>query len=180
MNKTQKEEIKAIFSNIKKSGELDYVTAWYKKAKTYIHQTDIQVAYVSTNSICQGLQAGLLWSDILSQELEINFAHTTFKWTNAAKGKAAVYYYRYQQTNQKEKLFTYNDINGEASVINVKYINNYLTDYKNIFNYKTKPICDVNEMSFGNMPADGGKLLFTNEEKICIKSHLKQRNSLNL
>jgi hypothetical protein len=41
-----------------------------------------------------------------------------------------------------------------------------LLDGENIFiERRDKPLCDVPEINFGNMPADGGHLLFTSEEK---------------
>ena len=58
----QKADMEKVFANIKGSGVLDYVTAWYLKAAQYIQNTKIKVAFVSTNSICQGEQVGLLWS----------------------------------------------------------------------------------------------------------------------
>lgn len=49
------------------------------------------VGFVSTNSITQGEQVGVLWSYLLKQNIKIHFAHRTFKWSNEAKGQAAVY-----------------------------------------------------------------------------------------
>ncbi|HPX27271.1 MAG TPA: N-6 DNA methylase, partial [Treponemataceae bacterium] len=54
MSSSQKEDMGIIFENSKNSGVLDFVTAWYKKAAEYIQETDIEAAFVSTNSICQG------------------------------------------------------------------------------------------------------------------------------
>ncbi|MDR2205882.1 MAG: hypothetical protein LBE36_06985 [Flavobacteriaceae bacterium] len=71
---------------------MDYVTGWYIKAAKYIQGTKIKVAFVSTNSIVQGLQTGLLWNIMLNKYgIKIHFAHRTFKWSNEAKGNAAVY-----------------------------------------------------------------------------------------
>jgi hypothetical protein len=46
---------------------------------------------VSTNSITQGEQVGVLWGWLLAQGVHIHFAHRTFNWSNEAKGKAAVH-----------------------------------------------------------------------------------------
>ena len=51
----------------------------------------VKVAFVSTNSITQGEQVGVLWSALLAQGIRIDFAHRTFQWTNEAPGKAAVH-----------------------------------------------------------------------------------------
>ena len=72
------------------SGVLDFVCAWYSKAADFIRGTRIRVAFVSTNSITQGEQVGILWRALLSRtSLFIHFAHQTFRWTNEASGKAA-------------------------------------------------------------------------------------------
>jgi type I restriction-modification system DNA methylase subunit len=92
MNKQQKAEVENTFNGLKNFGDLDYVTCWYKKAAQYIQGTEIEVAFVSTNSICQGLQVPILWSELMNKHgIKINFAHQTFKWRNEARGKAADY-----------------------------------------------------------------------------------------
>jgi hypothetical protein len=72
-------------------GVLDYVCAWYMKAAEYIRGTRIEAAFVSTNSITQGEQAGVLWPWLFSKGVKIHFAHRTFKWSNEARGVAHVY-----------------------------------------------------------------------------------------
>lgn len=170
MNKAQKEGLTKIFDNAKNIGDLDYVTGWYIKAAKLIQNTWIKVAFVSTNSIVQGIQASLLWKPMFSKYgITIQFAHRTFKWNNEAKGNAAVYcviigFANYDITSKS--IFEYEDIKGEAHEIKADNINQYLVDAKNIFiERKYKQICNLPEMNFGNMPADGGQLLFTTEEK---------------
>jgi very-short-patch-repair endonuclease len=92
-NKEQNEDIEFVFKpTIKKGyGVLDYVCCWYVKAAEFIQGTNIQVAFVSTNSITQGEQVGILWGYLLSKGVKISFAHRTFKWMNEARGKAAVF-----------------------------------------------------------------------------------------
>jgi len=160
--KEQKKELKASFNNVKNIGDLDYVCAWYVKAAKYIIDTKIKVAFVSTNSIVQGLQTGILWN-ILSNDynVKIHFAHRTFKWNNEAKANAAVYVvivgFANIETIQKT-IFDYEDIKGEPQAISAKNINPYLIDAPNLLIIKkTKPISNVPEMNFGNMPADGGR-----------------------
>jgi len=182
MSKKQKESLTKVFENIKNVGDLDYVTGWYIKAAKFINGTKIKVAFVSTNSIVQGLQTSILWSQMIKKlNIKIHFAHRTFKWSNEAKGNAAVYCvivgFANFDTNYKS-IFEYEDIKGEAHEIRVKSINPYLLEGTDILiDRQQNPICDVPDMCFGNMPADGGQLLFTTDEKSAFIK--KEPNSIN-
>ncbi|HRK26886.1 MAG TPA: N-6 DNA methylase [Chitinophagales bacterium] len=171
MTEGQRNEVKQLFSNKPGSGILDYVTAWYKKAADYIQHNNpnLKCAFVSTSSITQGEQVGVLWSTLFNEYgITIHFAHQTFKWTNEAKGLAAVHcvIIGFGKTEPTQKLlFEYPDIKGEPTVTVVKNINPYLVEGRNIFIVtRQKPIGDVPAMSFGNMPLDGGHLLIADEE----------------
>jgi hypothetical protein len=170
MTQTQRDSVAEAFHNVQGAGVLDYVCAWYIKAAKYIQGTNIKVAFVSTNSIVQGEQTSILWGQMLTRHnIKIHFAHRTFKWKNEAKGNAAVYCVIIGFGNfdiENKRLFEYEDIRGEAHELNVKNINPYLVDAKDLLIYKnSNPICKVPKMSFGNMPLDGGNLLFTDQEK---------------
>ncbi|MBP8850823.1 MAG: class I SAM-dependent DNA methyltransferase [Breznakibacter sp.] len=173
MSQSQRDAVVKQFDNIQGAGVLDYVTAWYIKAAKYIQNTQTKVAFVSTNSIVQGEQTSILWGQMLNKyNVKIHFAHRTFKWSNEAKGNAAVYCvivgFASYDTNNK-RLFEYDDIKGEAHELKAKNINPYLVDAKDLLIDKnTNPICNVPKMSFGNMPLDGGHLLLTEEEKIAL------------
>ena len=171
MSQFQRDQIVREFENIKGSGVLDYVTGWYLKAAKYIENTKIKVAFVSTNSIVQGEQTSILWGQMINKYgIKIHFAHRTFKWSNEAKGNAAVYcvivgFANYDSINKR--IFEYEDIKGEAHELKVKNINPYLVDAKDILiEKKSNPICNVPKMSFGNMPLDGGHLLLSDDEKM--------------
>jgi hypothetical protein len=170
MTQFQRDQITREFDNSKGSGVLDYVTGWYLKAAKYIQGTKIKVAFVSTNSIVQGEQTSILWGQMLNKYgVKIHFAHKTFKWSNEAKGNAAVYCvivgFANFDTNNKT-LFEYEDIKGEAHELKVKNINPYLVDAKDIFiEPRTNSICNVPKIKFGNQPIDGGFLLLDEEEK---------------
>jgi hypothetical protein len=170
MTQFQRDEVVKVFGNIAGSGVLDYVTAWYVKAARLIQNTKTKCAFVSTNSITQGEQVGILWNVLLNMYgIKIHFAHRTFKWSNEAKGNAAVYcvivgFANFDSINKR--IFDYEDIRGEAHEIKAKNINPYLVDAKDILITKrTTPICNVPKMSFGNMPLDGGHLLLSVDEK---------------
>ena len=175
MSQFQRDQIVNEFDNIQGSGVLDYVTGWYIKAAKYIQNTKIKVAFVSTNSIVQGEQTSILWGQMLNKYgIKIHFAHRTFKWSNEAKGNAAVYcvivgFANFDTTNKT--LFEYEDIKGEAHELKVKNINPYLIDAKDIFiDKRTNPLCIVPKMTKGSSPTDGGFLLLSNEEKINLVS----------
>ncbi len=170
MQQHQRNQIIKEFGKIDGSGVLDYVTGWYIKSAKYIQDTNIKVAFVSTNSICQGEQTSILWGQMIKKyHIKIHFAHRTFKWSNEAKGNAAVYcvivgFANFDTTNKR--IFEYENIKGEAHEIKAKNINPYLVDAKDVFIDKRRtPICNVPKIVFGNMPNDGGHLLFTEEEK---------------
>src|SRR5699024_4011613 len=84
----QKNDMKNVFQKDYKS--LDYISIWFYKGAKYMEGKNAQMAFVSTNSICQGEQVSITWPRILNRNIEIGFAHQSFKWTNNAKGNAGV------------------------------------------------------------------------------------------
>ena len=165
----QNKDMDLIFNGIKNYGVLDYVCAWYIKATEYIKNTTIKVAFVSTNSISQGEQVGILWSYLLNENIQIHFAHRTFKWDNEAKGKAAVHViiigFAISDTKNK-RLFDYEDIKSDPVEIKAKNINLYLVDSDNlIILSRSNSLCDAPEIKFGSMPNDDGNFIFTDAEK---------------
>ena len=159
----QKDDMKFVFNNIKGYNNLDYVTCWFYKASKYIQNTNFKSAFVSTNSICQGEQVGILWSHIFNKNLEIDFAYNSFKWKNNAKANAAVIVIIIglrNISNKSKYLFT------DSIKHTVKNINAYLVNADNIIVQKRNaPLSDVLEMQFGNMANDGGQFILTDEEK---------------
>jgi len=166
----QKKDLEIVFDYKKGLGNIDYVTGWYFKAAKFIFNTKIKVAFVSTNSITQGEQVGLLFPLLFElYKIKIHFAHRTFSWSNEAKGNAAVHviiigFANYDTTNKI--IFEYDNIKGEPHEIKVKNINPYLVDAKDIVLLpRKKPICSVPEMINGSKVVDGGHLLFSESEK---------------
>ena len=91
-NDEQRAEMDGVAEDVENSGLLDYVTGWYFKAANYIKGTQIVVGFVSTNSISQGEQVGVLWNHLFQHfALKIHFAHRTFAWASEARGKAHVH-----------------------------------------------------------------------------------------
>ncbi len=169
-DKEQKKELRDVLNGIKAAGVMDYVSAWYVKGLEYIQKTHIKIAYVSTNSIAQGEQVGILWRHLFDRyQVKIHFAHRTFKWSNEAKGVAAVYCviigFAAFDVNDKS-IYHYEDIKGEPFKIKAKNINPYLLDATDILlKNRSKPICNVPAMKYGSKPTDGGNFLLTDEEK---------------
>jgi len=165
----QRADVAAVFVTIKNAGLLDYVAAWYVKAARLMQRTGIRCGFVSTNSITQGEQVGVLWSWMLAQGVKIFFAHRTFSWMNEARGKAAVHCviigFSLDEISPKW-LFEYEDIKGAAMQVRAKNINPYLIDAPDIvLSNQSHPICAIPEIGIGNKPIDGGHYLFTDEEK---------------
>ena len=170
-NTEQKNDMDLIFSDIKGIGVLDYVTSWYIKASEYIQNNKIKVAFVSTNSISQGEQVGILWNILYNKyKIKIHFAHRTFKWSNEAKGKAHVHVVIIGFANfdvNKKYLFDYETVISEPHKIETNNINSYLVDGNDVVILKRqKPICNVPEINYGSMAIDNGILILSDEEKI--------------
>ena len=162
LSKTQKKEVLGCFEGCKSAGVLDYVASWYKKTAELIQHTNIKAAFVSTNSITQGEQVAVLWKPLFEQlGVHINFAYKTFKWSNEAKGKAAVHcvIVGFSQVATAEKY-----IYDTAKEI-VESITPYLTAGNPVFiERRTKPLCAVPLCSRGNQPTDGGNLIIETED----------------
>lgn len=168
MTLEQKECFDLIAKDIPNSSSLDFVAAWHIKASRYMNNhPHVETAFVSTNSITQGEQVAVLWDYILKQGLSIHFAHRTFHWQSAAKGKAAVHCVIIgfgAKVHEKKYIFEYENGKGGPEKIEAKNINGYLVDAKDILvGKRRKPICNVPEIIKGNYYAKSEGLIV--EEK---------------
>ena len=167
---TQKSEVAQVFGMKKPSSVLDYVTAWYKKAIDLIEGTKTECAFVSTNSICQGEHIPAFWNKyILPRGVHVNFAHQTFKWSNEAKGVAAVHCviigFSFIDHKQKQ-LFVYEKPTSEPRETVVPNINAYLYPSDHVLvERRDKSINAPYEMCYGNVPLEWGTLMLTEEER---------------
>lgn len=162
-SKEQKEDMSEVFKGVKNFNNLDYIACWFYKGTSFIKNANAKVAFVSTNSISQGEQVGILWTHILDKNIEIDFAHKSFKWQNNAKSNAAVIVViiGLRNTSNKSKYLFTENIKHE-----VKNINAYLVNAENIIVHKqSKPLSKISKMQFGNMPNDGGGLILSTDEK---------------
>lgn len=168
----QKQDIENLFGKIKDVQDLDYVSGWYFKASAYMSKTNTKAAFVSTNSICQGSQVPILWGQLFERfNIEINFAHQTFRWDSEASAKAHVYVvvvgFKQAQENNSEtkRLFLYSSAKAEPSPISPEYINPYLLPVRSEFVVAHKEaLCDVPKMSMGNMERGNEKLFLKKDE----------------
>ncbi len=161
----QKNDLKAIFDHRTKTWKsLDYVAGWFMKAADYGTYTNSVAAFVSTNSICQGQQVPILWPLIFKTGHEITFAHTSFKWANLASHNAGVTVAIVGISNhvgKSRKLFSI-ATDGNTVAKEVENINAYLVSGQNVIVDKSlKGLNGLPEMVRGNMPYDGGHLLFS-------------------
>ena len=170
--KEQKNDLESICGHIKGYGLLDYVCNWYVKAAGIMAQNpQVQTAFVSTNSICQGQQVEILWGSLLNQGIEINFAHRTFQWTSQAAGKAAVHciivgFRQKPQMPSEKTLYDYPDIKGEPQKHAAANINPYLIDAPDVIIAKrSRPIHCEPDMVNGSKPTEGGNLILSTDEK---------------
>ncbi len=193
----QKADMSLIFGDIKGSGVLDYVTAWYLKAVNYVRGDEkisnlldslptmskpprdrVRVAFVSTNSITQGEQVGVFWNELLRRGVKIHFAHRTFRWSNEARGKAAVHCvivgFALHDTEHKI-LFDYDDIKGEPHALETRNINPYLVDATSVIVTKRlTPVSNAPEMVFGTKLVDDGHLVLSPEERLLLLNDYPQ------
>jgi hypothetical protein len=169
-SKEQKEDQQYVLANIKARGVLDYVTNWYIKAAEYIQGSNIVVAFVSTNSITQGEQVGILWTELFGRfKIKIHLAHRTFPWASEARGKAHVHVviigFASKDISNKS-IYDYDEEGRPLGVSNVKNISPYLIDGQDlVVTNRTEPLAQVPAMVWGNKPTDGGFFLLSPDQK---------------
>lgn len=149
----QKKDITIAFKNVKNCKILDYISIWFYLGAKYIKNSYAKYAFVTTNSICQGEQVGILWPEIYSMDLNIFFAHRSFKWSNNAKYNAAVTCAIVGLCNKslKIKKVIYDKEHGTE----VGLINPYLMSNSETIVYKrTKDPDGLPKLCFGCMPYD--------------------------
>ncbi|MBN0974263.1 MULTISPECIES: DNA methyltransferase [unclassified Gordonia (in: high G+C Gram-positive bacteria)] len=156
----QKSDLATVTTKYK---SLDYVSAWIIKGAEYIRRTSAQLAFVTTNSVTQGEQVGILWPQVLGEDLEIAYAYTSFKWSNHAKnaaGVTCVVVGLRKRSSTPKYLFT------DEIRLEVQRINPYLADAPDIWiGRRSRPLSDMPRLGFGSMPNDGGNLILSDAER---------------
>ena len=160
----QKSEVQNIFGDIKDVQDLDYVTCWYKIAAQMMVATNIETAFVSTNSVSQGSQVPILWDILLTEyHVHINFAHQTFKWNSESQNKATVHCVIIGFSCIERKIKT---LFSQGYGKQVENISPYLVEGGDYFvTAQKQALCDVPKMNFGNQPRDGGHFVISSDER---------------
>lgn len=163
-NTEQQKDMAKVFFDNKRAGRLDYVAAWYKKAVIYMQKTKIEAAFVSTNSITQGEQVAILWADLVKNNIIINFAYRSFKWSSEATEKAGVTVviigFSVTELYKEKRIF-----NGDI-ITKANHINGYIIDADDIIiNSRRKPKAGMPQLRQGSKPWDGGGLILSEKEK---------------
>jgi type I restriction-modification system DNA methylase subunit len=162
-DENHKADMAVVFKGFKKYKDLDLIGAWFYQGAKYIKGVNARMAFVSTNSICQGEQVTLLWPPIFKLGVEIEFAHQSFKWINNAKYNAGVIVIIVGLANSKNSRSKW--IYSTEKTEEVELINSYLVEGSDvIIRKRTNPLSNFARMSFGNMANDGGGLIFTQVE----------------
>jgi len=163
IDKDDKQNVENVLKDVKNYKKLDYIASWFYLGAKYIKGTKSELAFVSTNSICQGEQVAYLWKPLLNM-IDISFAYTSFKWKNNAKHNAVVTVIIVgikDKNKEKVKYIYIEKKDEEFSKKEVKNINPYLADGENMIieNSNTNINKDFPKMSFGNMPRDDQNLI---------------------
>ncbi len=177
-SKAQKDDLISLYVDdrgkpYKSAGKIDYVAGWYFKAAQYMAGTGIAAAFVSTNSITQGEQAAAVWKPLYERfDLEITFAWRTFVWNNEAADMAHVHCvivgFRCRPGSAPDTRHEIYETDGDGNFTAkaALQISPYLIDAKPVFiEARSKPLCDVSEMTAGGKPTEGGNLILSVEEK---------------
>lgn len=162
----QKEDTRRIWNNHKKTGVLDFVTNWFLIAGRIVSERGGKAGFVATNSITQGEQVPPLWQEFRNLNLEYDFAHRTFSWSNEAKGKAAVHvvvvgFSRIGEKKSSQKsLWLYGNPREAGKLSFASRINPYLIDATEVaVESRSKPISpDLPPMFWGSKATDNGFL----------------------
>lgn len=177
--KEQKSDIEFVFSkSTKKYRDMDYISCWFFKGSSYIKGTNAKLAFVSTNSISQGIQVELIWPLIFQQGNQISFVHESFKWNNNAKGQAGVtcVIVGLAHSSCVKRRYIYDGLVRKE----VPFINAYLADGPDVIvgRRPTPLFKELPKMQLGNMAVDDGNLILTAEEKHVLLSKYPDASKL--
>ena len=171
----QRAQVRRIAALPGSGGTLDYVAAWFLKAVAFAGASQIRVAFVATNSICQGEQVAQLWPLIFRAGWEIAFAHRSFVWNSEARGKAHVHCVIVGLTHgdvvpAEKRLFSYADGKGEPKESRHSWLTAYLFEARSevtrrlVVSEEPRPINGATTLIIGSKPIDDGNFIFTPSE----------------
>ena len=160
--KEQKEELASLVFG-KKAKAIDYIAGWFWKAANFVVASKAFAAFVTTNSITQGVQVPLVWPPILSMGIEIFHADRDFKWSNNASNNAGVVVsiIGFRKKSSVPKVI----VEGAVRRV-VQNINCYLVDGPNIIvSSESTSRFGLPLMNAGNIARDKGQLMLTSDER---------------
>jgi very-short-patch-repair endonuclease len=172
----QKNDLKDLVVGKKDIKAIDYIVGWFWKASDYIEIVGGAFGFVSTNSICQGIQVPLIWSRIFQKKQEIFYAYRSFYWSNNASNNANVICVIVGVRNIKsgKKYLFDRDLKKD-----VENINAYLLDSPNVIVEKhSYPINNLPEMVAGNIPRDQANFMLTSEDRGSLLSEFPETESI--
>jgi hypothetical protein len=165
----QRADLDAVIPDLRGTGLLDYVVGWYFKAAGYIRGMPIVVGFVSTNSITQGEQVGVIWGELFRRGMHLHFGHRTFAWDSEARGKAHVHVVIIgfgERNGPRKRLYDYEPDPANPTVATVRNLSPYLVEGTDtVIVNRSAPVNSVPEIGIGNKPIDDGNYLFSDEEK---------------
>ena len=173
----QKDDLKELCSSeIDKWKSLDYVAGWLLLARRYLDHSDAEVAFVTTSSLCDGLQVSVLWPHILRSDISIKFAYRPFAWSNLATNNAGVTVVIVGLAKKRCgqcKLYLGDKAQSFDS------LTPYLIPGRTVFvNSSPHSIADLPRMVMGSMPRDGGNLLMGLEDANKVKAAFPKAKNL--
>mgnify|MGYP003669109535 CR=1 FL=1 len=180
--KRDKADLSVVFdgSDIK-YGNADYVWGWIKKASAsvFLGQAD-SYAFVTTNSLYEGEQAELFLWVLDKYNLDVEFAHTSFKWSNNAANNAGVICCITKVRTAGEVRERY--ISDGLTYREVKNIGPYLVEMPHIVVKKSrKPLSKLSEMAYGSMSNDGGNFTISDEQyRNALSSHPRNKDIIRI
>ena len=168
-NDAQKSDMEFVFGNIK-TDKTDYVICWFYKASQYAQNTQTRIAFVATNSICQGVSIGILWKNIYHLNMAIDFAWPTFVWDSEASEKAHVHVivagFSDKKLSRNPRLFR------EGIIVPCDNINGYLINAPNVFpDRRNKPLSDVPLIRVGSLPRSSAFTVTADEKSSFISDN---------
>ena len=166
----QKEDMDYAFGSVA-HGMLDYIGCWFYKASLFCYNnSSIKYAFVSTNSITQGVQVSNMWEPIYNLGLDILFAYTTFQWSNNAKYNAGVscVIIGVGDKNCKANRIIYE--NSSSSIVN-KIYPTITSQYSCIVCSCSNSISGLKPILKGSLPADDNNLTLYKAERENILSN---------
>ncbi|MFM9268769.1 DNA methyltransferase [Halomonas elongata] len=165
-SQSQLDDMESLCQALRSFKKMDYVGCWFYKGARYLND-NTELAFVATNSICQGEQVGILWPSVFQQGAHISFAYQTFPWKNNAVGNAGVHVVIIGLSHADSmKGLIYKRVDGAWHVQEADSISPYLLEGDNIVvESRNTSLCGREKMLFGSMARDGGHLLMTTAEK---------------